>query len=194
VRALVLLLAVAAAAASCSASKHVSGSATVTQTSTETVGDVGDPLAKRAVAPTLWFHARAGTIRATRGSSCVQYTDPKTGEGTGVCADTPYPAPHELVIVRPRERVRFGLRGGRGFLVEVHRFGCERRTIARIRIAPDGRWRVALRPGLYELLVHVGKFDLGRRHGDVSGGVGLWVSRHKRRDIFPAASVYAPGC
>ena len=184
----------AIAAAGCSASSHARRSATVTQTVTQTVGDVGDPLAKRAVAPPLLLRAHAGVERATKGSSCVQYTDPKTGEGTGVCADTPYPAPQELVIVRPREPVRFMLRGGHGFVVDVHRFGCERRTIARIRIAANGRWRVSLRPGLYALLVHVDRFELGRRRGDVSGGVGLWVSRHKRRDIVPAASVYAPGC
>jgi hypothetical protein len=192
-RALAVVLA-AAAASGCTASSHSAGSATITQTLTRTVGDVGDPLAKRAVAPPLLLRTRAGVVRATKGSSCVQYTNPDTGEGTGVCADTPYPAPQQLVIVRPKERVQLVLRGGRGFLVEVHRFGCERRAIARVRIAPAGRWRVALHPGLYELLVHVQKFELGRREGDVSGGLGLWVSRHKARDIVPAASVYAPGC
>jgi hypothetical protein len=192
-RALVLLLAVAAVAG-CSASKHVGGSATITQGLTKTVGDVHDPLAKRAVAPPLLLHARIGVVHAVKGSSCVQYTNSKTGEGTRVCADTPYPAPRELVVVRPNERVQFVLRGGHGFVVEVHRFGCERRALRRIRLAPAGRWRVALRPGLYELVVHVAKFDLSARKGDVSGGFGLWVSRHKARDIVPAASVYAPGC
>src|ERR687887_2408397 len=101
-RAVAVLLA-AAAAAGCTAfsQSEETTRATVTRTLTETVGDVADPLAKRAVPPPLWLHARAGVVRATQGSSCVDYTDPDTGEGTGVCADTPYPAPQELVVVRP---------------------------------------------------------------------------------------------
>src|SRR5918911_5203846 len=103
------------AAAGCFAAPKQTRQPTITQTLTQTVGDVGDPLAKRAVPPPLFLHARAGAVRAVQGSSCVDYTDPDTGEGTGVCADTPYPAPQELVVVRPREPVRFMLRGGHGF-------------------------------------------------------------------------------
>jgi hypothetical protein len=193
VRALAVLLA-AAAAAGCGTSTAGERSATITQTVTETVGDVDDPLAKHAVAPPLWLRARAGTIRATQGSSCVHYTDPSTGEGVGVCADTPYPAPHQIVIVRPREPVRFVLRGARGFVVDVHRLGCHEQTLRRVRLPADGRWRTALASGVYELFVFVQKFELDRRDGDTSGGVGLWVSRRRPRDVVPAASVYAPGC
>ena len=186
-------IALAVVVAGCGAT-HVAQQRTFTRYVTQTVGDKGDPLAKRAVPPLLRLHARAGVQRAVQGSSCVNYTDPQTGEGTGVCADTPFPTPRQLSVVRPGEHVRFELRGGRGFAVFVHPLGCTRRTLQTFRIAADGRWRVALRPGLYALFVSVKHFRLGPRDGSASGGVGLWVDRAHRRALVPASSVYVQGC
>jgi hypothetical protein len=190
---IVFALALAAVVAGCGAT-HAAQQRTFTRYVTETVGDAGDPLAKRAVPPLLRLHARAGVQRAVQGSSCVNYTDPKSGEGTGVCSDTPFPTPRRLSVVRPGEHVRFELAGNRGFAIDVRSLGCVKHALTTFRVGRDGRWTVALRPGLYALVVHVRNFRIGARDGDTSGGVGLWVSRRHVRRLVPAASVYAPGC
>ena len=125
--------------------------------------------------PQITLETRAGSQRAVQGSSCVQ------GNGAGICADTAYPAPRRLSVVRPGERVRVRVAGATSIDLEVHRFGCHAEALRHVDLDADGRWRVDLPRGAYEL---VALARLG--NGDTSGGVGMWVDPKRPLAVVPA--------
>jgi len=137
--------------------------------------------------PPTVLSSRAGVQHAVQGSSCT------TGAGSGRCADSGYPYARQLSVVRPGEQVRFRIVGSKGIELTLHRLGCAERIVSRASLAPDGRWRVELPPGLYEVEVF-SRFSSRSTSGDTTAGLGLWVDRGHRLEVVPARSVHAAGC
>src|SRR4051794_33852892 len=107
--------------------------------------------------PPIVLTSAAGAQTAVAGSYC--------GQGSGVCADSIYPAPRKLTVVRPRDSVRIAVDGATAIDLNVHRPGCERTSIRHVVLRADGGWRVDLPPGSYDLQVFA-RFALPGRSGD----------------------------
>jgi hypothetical protein len=129
---------------------------------------------------------------AVAGSSCVDYVDPASGGGSGVCSDSPAVHPNAITIAMPGDEVTFVFSGAdivrpsgcqaedeQGCIgyVQVKPLGCEDREVERVPLAlgPETRWTIDLEFGGYELDVF-GYFESNDgATGDVSGALGLIV-------------------
>jgi hypothetical protein len=137
--------------------------------------------------------------KAVPGSSCVEYVDPASGSGTGVCGDTGAVHPKAVSVVMPGDEVTFVFDGAEIVRsggchaddeqdcigsVSVRPLGCEGEEIERVplELGPETPWTVELEPGAYELDVF-GYFEseIGAT-GDVSGALGLLVGGGPKED------------
>lgn len=130
--------------------------------------------------------------KAVPGSFCVDYVDPASGRGSGVCSDSPAVHPNAITIAMPGDEVTFVFRGADIVrpsgchsdneqdcigTVSVKPLGCEDRELDRMPLAlgPETRWTIDLEFGGYELDVF-GYFESSDgATGDVSGALGLFV-------------------
>ena len=129
---------------------------------------------------------------AVAGSFCVDYVDPASGRGSGMCSDSPAVHPNAITIAMPGDEVTFVFSGadivrpsgchgedeqGCTGSVQVKPLGCEDRQVERVPLAlgPETRWTIDLEFGGYELDVF-GYFESSDgATGDVSGALGLFV-------------------
>ena len=129
--------------------------------------------------PPIVLVTAAGKQVAVAGSSCVTRTDPDTGESSGVCADSTWPHPEKVSVVRPGDSVSVALSGAlvdEGASVEVLPLGCEHDVLRTID----------LEPGAYELYV-AARFEAeDGRSGDTSGSAGLLVDENAALGVGPA--------
>jgi hypothetical protein len=152
--------------------------------------------------PPIVLLSAAGIQEAVKESSCVDYVDEASGQGVGVCGDTPDLKPERLSLVRSGEETTILVEGAdvirpEGCVAEaeqdctgsasVRRLGCEE-EIASIALAlgPETRWRADLPPGTYELQVFAYFEAPDGRSGDVSGSLGLLVEATGPQKILPA--------
>jgi hypothetical protein len=157
-------------------------------TSAKTVAD--EP---KTEPPPILLVSAAGKQIAAEGSSCVQYTDPTTGQGTGVCADVAGPShPDSLSIVHPGEGLVILLADGyvtdEGS-VSVQPLGCSENVIREFDLAlgmSGTHTRVDLDPGAYQLDVFARFQTNDGRSGDVSGTIGLLVDPDRAQKVIPA--------
>jgi hypothetical protein len=151
----------------------------------------------KATPPLLVLVNAAGKQIAAHGSSCVQYTDPSTGEGVGVCGDTPTIHPDALTVAHPGEFVMILLAGAfvtDGGLVTVRPLGCsdkESVTFPLVQGASVTHWHVDLEPGAYELDVSAQFGSNDGRTGDVTGSLGLLVDADRTHEILPVPATFA---
>jgi hypothetical protein len=139
--------------------------------------------------PGIILASPSGKQEATLGSSCVQYLDPASGQGTGVCSDVGGPLHPDLIsLVRRGEDTLVILAGAsaEGGSVTVRPFGCtDQETL--VFDLEDGadttRWRVELEPGAYQLDVFTRFETADGRSGDVSGSLGILVLDSDARRI-----------
>jgi hypothetical protein len=129
---------------------------------------------------------------AVPGSFCVDYLDPASGRGSGVCGDSPAVHPDVVTMALRGDELTFVLSGADvvrpggcqsndeqdciGW-ISVKPLGCEDREAARVPLAlgPETRWKIDLERGAYELDVF-GNFETSEgATGDVSGALGLVV-------------------
>lgn len=142
--------------------------------------------------PQILLRSSAGGQKAVEGSFCVDYVDPTSGQGSGVCSDSPAIHPDAVTVAQPGDEVTFFFSGAdivrpsgchgedeQGCIgyVYVKPLGCEDREVERVPLAlgPETRWTIDLETGAYELDVF-GYFESsGGATGDVSGALGLVV-------------------
>jgi hypothetical protein len=142
--------------------------------------------------PPIVLVTAAGKQVAVAGSSCVTRTDPDTGESSGVCADSTWPHPEKVSVVRPGDSVSVALSGAlvdEGSSVEVLPLGCEHDVLRTIDLEPGKQstaFPVDLEPGAYELYV-AARFEAeDGRSGDTSGSAGLLVDENAPLAVGPA--------
>ena len=180
----------------CGAAGDQSGASPSTSTATETASHptetVSLPLdeAEMTRPPPILLESAAGRQVAVLGSYCVTYTDEASGQGAGICTDSERPSPEQLSTARPGEEIRILLEDAevtRPASVTVHPLGCERKTVAEIRLAlgPATTWRVDLEPGVYELSVFTNFEAADGRTGDVFGALGLLVDETAPLEVVP---------
>ena len=130
--------------------------------------------------PTILLVGSGGEQSAVRVSFCVDYVDPASREGTGVCGDTGPIHPDEVTVARPGDDVTFVVEGAgevSDASVSVKPLGCDDREVERIPLSAGEQtpWTVDLEPGAYQLDVFA-KFEAANgASGDVSGSLGLLV-------------------
>jgi hypothetical protein len=142
--------------------------------------------------PQILFRSSAGEQRAAEGSFCVDYVDPASGQGSGVCSDSAAVHPDEVTVVQPGDEVTFVFSGAdivrasgchaedeQGCIgsIQVRPLGCEDREVERVPLVlgPETPWTIHLETGAYELDVF-GYFESSHHAtGDVSGALGLLV-------------------
>ena len=203
---LVLVLVVALIVAGCGAAEEETNvPASSGEEPDVTVGPtVTDPPEPRP--PTIVLKSEVGLQEAVQGSFCANYVDPGSGQGQGVCGDSPAVHPSAVTAVAHGDEVSFVLTGAKvvrpsgchsddeqaciGY-VYVRPLGCEDRETKRLPLAlgAETRWTVDLGPGAYELDVF-GYFasDEGAT-GDVSGSLGLTVAGAKKYDALGVSAV-----
>jgi hypothetical protein len=137
--------------------------------------------------------------KAVAGSFCVDYVDPASGAGSGVCGDSPPVHPNAITIAVAGENMTFVLRGADVVrppgcysddeqecigTVSVKPLGCEDREVARVPLAlgRETRWAIDLERGAYELDVFAYFDEADGRSGDVSGALGLLVGGGPKED------------
>jgi hypothetical protein len=191
---LVLVAAAALLAAGCGAATGVPGSSgeTPTLASPTTSTETSEPDLEP---PAIFLVSAAGKQEAVRGSSCVQYTDPQTGAGTGVCADSAVVHPRSVTSVAPGDRVTVVVAGAtvkKDSTVTIRPLGCDDQKVAELAFEPgpgELQWTVDLDHGAYELNVFA-LFESGDgRSGDVSGTLGLAVAGPKQWDALGVGPV-----
>jgi hypothetical protein len=157
-----------------------------------THGPTTAPLEKSKLRPPqILLRSSAGEQRAAEGSFCVDYVDPASGQGSGVCSDSAAVHPDEVTVVQPGE-VTFVFSGAdivrasgchaedeQGCIgsIQVRPLGCEDREVERVPLVlgPATPWTIHLETGAYELDVF-GYFESSDHGtGDVSGALGLLV-------------------
>jgi hypothetical protein len=191
---LVLIAVVALLAAGCGAATDVRGSSgrspTLAQPTEST--EVEEPDVKP---PAIFLVSAAGKQKAVQGSSCVQYVNPDTGEGTGVCADSAVPHPPSVTSVAAGDRVTFIIDGAsvkKDSTVTIRPLGCGDPEVDELAFEPGPgglEWTVDLDHGAYQLDVFaVFETDDGRS-GDVSGTLGLTVAGPKKWDALGIRAV-----
>lgn len=140
-----------------------------------------------------------GEQKAVTGSFCVDYLDPASGQGSGVCADSAAVHPDAITVALAGDEMMFVFSGAEivrpsgchtedeqaciGY-VHVKPLGCEGREVARIPLAlgPETPWTIDLARGAYELDVF-GYFETEEgATGDVSGALGLLVGGGPKTD------------
>jgi predicted small secreted protein len=158
-----------------------------------THGPTTAPLEKSKLRPPqILFRSSAGEQRAAEGSFCVDYVDPASGQGSGVCSDSAAVHPDEVTVVQPGDEVTFVFSGAdivrasgchaedeQGCIgsIQVRPLGCEDREVERVPLVlgPETPWTIHLETGAYELDVF-GYFESSHHAtGDVSGALGLLV-------------------
>ena len=191
---LVLVAVVALLAAGCGAATDVPGSSgespTLAQPTESTEVEEQD-----VKPPAIFLVSAAGKQKAVQGSSCVQYVDPDTGEGTGVCADSAVPHPRSVTSVAPGDRVTLIVDGAsvkKDSTVTIRPLGCGDQNIDELAFEPgpgELAWTVDLDHGAYQLDVFaVFETDDGRS-GDVSGTLGLTVAGPKESDALGVRAI-----
>jgi hypothetical protein len=198
---LVPLLLVALVAAGCGVSAEESGApgSSEPMTSGETVPAVktkGTFDESRTKPPPVILVSRAGKQIAVQGSSCVQYTDPNTGEGGGACADSGPIHPANLTVAQPGEHLDILLAGaystGDG-IVTITRLGCTGTKIEELDLATGMSGThadVDLEPGAYELDLFTRFASDDGRQGDLSATLGLLVDPNRAPEIIPARAKF----
>ena len=130
--------------------------------------------------------------KAVTGSFCVDYVDPASGQGSGVCSDSADVHPDAITVAAAGEEMTFVLNGADivrpsgchsedeqaciGY-VYVKPLGYEGPEVDRIPLALglETGWTIDLERGAYELDVF-GYFETAEgATGDVSGALGLLV-------------------
>jgi hypothetical protein len=158
-----------------------------------THGPTTAPLEKSKLRPPqILLRSSAGEQRAAEGSFCVDYVDPASGQGSGVCSDSAAVHPDEVTVVQPGDEVTFVFSGAdivrasgchaedeQGCIgsIQVRPLGCEDREVERVPLVlgPETPWTIHLETGAYELDVF-GYFESSHHAtGDVSGALGLLV-------------------
>jgi hypothetical protein len=141
--------------------------------------------------PPLMLVSAAGKQTGVPGSSCVQYTDPSSGQGVGLCTDMPLVHPDDLSVIHPGERVIILLAGA--FVtdegsVSVRPLGCTKQETLAFDLArgtSETHWQVELEPGSYELDVFARFRSNDGREGDLNGSLGLLVDADRAHEIVP---------
>jgi hypothetical protein len=147
--------------------------------------------------PPIVLVTEAGRQEAVQGSYCITKVSP-SGEGEGVCADTAFPHPRELSVVRPGEQVTIEIAGASlrtnggcspacASTVTVHPLGCgPEQAVASFELeSASMAWVVDLEPGGYELVAFA-YFETGDgSSGDTSGGLGVLVDPDREPAIIP---------
>jgi hypothetical protein len=142
--------------------------------------------------PPIVLVSAAGKQEARRGSSCVQYADPASGEGAGACSDVAGPLHPDFVsLVRPGDNTLVIVAGAsaEGGSVTVRPLGCDDQETLVFDLASgadETSWRVDLEPGAYQLDVFTRFETTDGRSGDVSGSLGLLVGDSDARRTVPA--------
>jgi hypothetical protein len=172
----------------------------------ETVGPTTAPADEsKSRPPQIVLRSSAGEQKAVEGSFCVDYVDPASGQGSGLCSDSPAIHPDAITVAQPGDEVTFvfsgadivrpsGCRGeeqGCIGYVYVKPLGCEDREVERVPLAlgPETRWTIDLETGAYELDVF-GYFESSSgATGDVSGALGLFVGGPKEGDALGVLAV-----
>jgi hypothetical protein len=177
---LALLSLVALTVAGCGAATTAPGSSsespTLAQPTVSTEVDVPD-----LTPPPIFLVSAAGKQRAAEGSSCVEYTNPATGQSAGQCADVGGPVrPKAMTVVQPGDNVIVTIPGAtlkKESSITIRPLGCADKETKTIELPASGElhWAVDLEPGAYELDVFA-LFELGDGlSGDTSGTLGLLV-------------------
>ena len=141
--------------------------------------------------PVIVLASVAGKQIATRGSYCITAVDPSSGQNAGRCADSTWPHPDRVTVVKPGDGVSLILSDaqvrGNG-TVTVLPYGCEQTIVKTIPLnarAQSTAFAVDLDPGAYELQVFTRFSSDDGRRGDVSGGLGLVVADDRSPTIEP---------
>lgn len=172
----------------------------VEQPSEELVGIFLPPSVEEGVsilvAPPLVLESLAGRQEAVRGASCVANDD---GGRVAVCSSGGAVHPGWLSVVHPGETVTVGLVGARlagtSGVVRARPLGCPETEAAAFPFDHTRTaWKVALRPGAYELEVSVAFETADGRSGDVSGTLGLLVDPEREPGVVPAPVSSGSSC
>jgi hypothetical protein len=142
--------------------------------------------------PQILLRSSAGEQKAVQGSFCVDYVDPTSGQGSGVCSDSAAIHPDAVTVAQPGDEVTFAFSGAdivrpsgchaddqQGCIGYVHvkPLGCDDHEVERVPLGfgPETRWTIDLESGAYELDV-LGYFEsIDGATGDVGGALGLLV-------------------
>jgi hypothetical protein len=171
------------------AASSASGSGVAETDAARTPEPAEDPALKP---PGIVLRSAVGDQKAVEGSYCIDYVDPGSGQGSGVCGDSAQIFPRTVTVLQPGDEVAFvfsranivrpsGCHGESkqdciGY-VYVRPLGCADREVERAPLAlgPQTRWTVDLPTGGYQLDVF-GYFEADSgASGDVSGTLGLYV-------------------
>jgi hypothetical protein len=146
--------------------------------------------------PPIVLVTEAGRQEAVQGSYCVTKVS-ASGQGEGVCADTGFPHPEKLSVVRPGERVTLEMAGASrattgdcsprcASTVTVHPLGCgpERAVTSFELESATMPWVVDLEPGAYELAVFAYFEAEDGASGDTSGAIGLIVVPDRKQAVI----------
>jgi hypothetical protein len=148
--------------------------------------------------PPIVLVSEAGRQEAVQGSYCITKVS-ASGEGEGVCADTGFPHPEQVSLVRPGEEVTIEIVGATivdrpegcspacPSIVTVYPLGCgPEQAVADFELTGAATtWKVDLEAGAYELAVFA-YFDAGDEGtGDTSGGLGLRVDPDREAAVKP---------
>jgi hypothetical protein len=149
-----------------------------------------EPSDPRITPPRILLVTSAGKQEAARGSYCVQFENPKTGEGGGTCADAAPTYPAWTSRVHPGDHADiFVLPGSitEGSFV-VRPLGCLDREVETVELETGwdaSHWEVDLQPGAYQLDFFARFDDAEGETGDVSGSAGLVVAEAGRPRTVP---------
>jgi hypothetical protein len=140
--------------------------------------------------PPVVLVSQAGKQIAAQGSFCVNYVDPASGEGQGICSDGPAPVPKQMTIVHPGDGATLLIADStlkKERTVTVRPLGCSNRETETLELPITGQlhWQVDLDPGAYQLDVFAQFESNDGRSGDLSGSLGMLVSESDARAIVP---------
>jgi hypothetical protein len=141
--------------------------------------------------PPIVLVSQAGKQIAAQGSSCVQFVDPDSGQGSGACSDVGGPLLPERVSIVQRGDTATLVVGGASAQdgkVTVRPLGCtDEETLAfDLAAGMSGTPRqIELDPGAYQLDVFTRFESNDGRSGDLSGSLGLLVAESDARAIVP---------
>jgi hypothetical protein len=148
--------------------------------------------------PEIVLRSRGAEQTAVEGSFCVDYVDPASGQGGGVCGDSPDVHPDAVTVAMKGDELTLVFSGAEimrpsgchsddeqgcvGY-VYVRPLGCEDREVGRVPLAlgTETRWRIDLERGAYELDVFGYVETSEGATGDVSGALGLLVGGGPKR-------------
>jgi hypothetical protein len=154
--------------------------------------------------PRVVLESGAGRQEAVQGSFCVTKVN-ESGQGQGVCGDSPFQHPKELNVVQPHEEVMIDLTDAAAVdrpegcspacpsTVTVHPLGCgpDRAVTDFELVSAKTAWTVDLEPGAYELAVFAYFETQDGRTGDTSGVLGLLVDSERQPAVIPIDKAWA---